>query len=281
MPSGSQKWQLRVIQNLYPALRRELDPLQLDEPGCDGSCTGDDAEVTIRGYGFHDVIIETPYHGIHLCHMSAVEVGEVLLAYKERISQLADIGTVEYVQVFKNHGASAGASMSHSHSQMMGLPFVPSNVLLRLESSKDYFAKTGTCFLCNVHLEEVLIDKSWHFFSMIPFAAASPFEVWIVPRGHAPHFSELDSEKAVDLGGLLKLTLQKLSKQLNDPPFNFMIHTSPLKTTASSLSYSHWFLQIVPQLSVIGGFEMGSGCFINPVFPEDGAKVLREVNLGS
>ena len=77
---------------------------------------------------------------------------------------------------------------------------------------------------------------------------------------------------------MLKLMLFKLSRQLNDPPFNFMIHTAPFELPADQLPCTHWFLQIVPQLSVIGGFEMGSGCYINPVFPEDAAKLLREVN---
>ena len=85
--------------------------------------------------------------------------------------------------------------------------------------------------------------------------------------------------QAVDLGGLLKLMLRKLSLQLNNPPFNVMIQTSPLQINVSDLSYSHWFLQIVPQLTGIGGFEIGSGCYINPVFPEAAAKVLREVNV--
>ena len=85
--------------------------------------------------------------------------------------------------------------------------------------------------------------------------------------------------QAVDLGGLLKLILRKMSLQLNNPPFNFMIHTSPLQVTDSELPYNHWFLQIVPQLTGVGGFELGSGCYINPVFPDDAAKLLREVNV--
>ena len=85
--------------------------------------------------------------------------------------------------------------------------------------------------------------------------------------------------QALDLGGLLKLMLRKLSLQLDNPPYNFMIQTSPLKVNVSELAYSHWFLQIVPQLSGVGGFEIGSGCYINPVFPEDAAKILREVNV--
>lgn len=85
--------------------------------------------------------------------------------------------------------------------------------------------------------------------------------------------------QAIDLGGLLKLTLQKLSVQLNDPPYNLMIHTSPVKATPAELPYTHWYIQIVPQLSTIGGFEMGTGCYINPVFPEDAAKILKEVEV--
>lgn len=73
--------------------------------------------------------------------------------------------------------------------------------------------------------------------------------------------------------------LGKMALQLNNPPFNFMIQTSPLRDNASQLAHSHWFLQIIPQLSVTAGFEIGSGCHINPVFPEDAAKVLREVNV--
>lgn len=85
--------------------------------------------------------------------------------------------------------------------------------------------------------------------------------------------------QAVDLGGILKVTLLKMSLQLNKPPFNFMIHTSPLQVSDSELAYSHWFLQIIPQLSGVGGFELGTGCYINPVFPEDAAKVMREINI--
>ncbi|TXG66312.1 hypothetical protein EZV62_007587 [Acer yangbiense] len=175
--------------------------------------------------------------------------------------------------VFKNHGASAGASMSHSHSQILALPVIPPTVSTRLCSTKEYFDQTGKCSLCEVQPKDLLIDEAKHFVSIVPFAATFPFEIWIIPRDHSSHFHELDSEKAIDLGGLLKLMLRKLAVQLNNPPFNFMIQTSPLQVTDSQqLLYTHWFLQIVPQLSGVGGFEMGTGCYINLVFPEDAAK---------
>lgn len=224
------------------------------------------------------MVIETPTHSVHLPDLSEAEVGEVVKAYKERVLQLKRVGSIKYVQVFKNHGASAGASLSHSHSQMLGLPIVPPTVSSRLNSMKELFDRTGKCGLCEAWSEDILINESTHFYSVVPFAASCPFEIWIVPRAHTSYFHDIDEEKAVDFGGLLRLMLLKLSRQLNDPPFNFMIHTAPFDLSADHLSSTHWFLQIVPQLSVIGGFEMGSGCYINPVFPEDAAKLLREVN---
>ncbi|PKI77342.1 hypothetical protein CRG98_002287 [Punica granatum] len=215
-PDSAAEWRIRVIENLYPALDRNL--------------------------GRPD-------------------------------------GGGESGEVFKNHGASAGASLSHSHSQIIALPVVPPNVSTRLGSMKDHFSRTGKCSLCELPLSDLVIEESTHFISFVPFAATFAFEIWIVPKIHSQHFHDIDDEKAADLGRLLKLMLKKISVQLNDPPFNFMIQTSPLHTTASELPYAHWFLQIVPQLSVVGGFELGTGCYINPVFPEDAAKLLREVNV--
>ncbi|XP_020221543.1 ADP-glucose phosphorylase [Cajanus cajan] len=268
VPPRDPDWKIRVIQNLYPALSRDLTQ---PEPAPSGS--------VLAGFGFHDVVIETPVHPVQLCDLSPSEIARVFFAYTERIRQVASHESIRYVQVFKNHGASAGASMSHSHSQMMALPIIPPSVSARLASMKDYFDQTGKCLICEIQREDLLIDSSTNFFSLVPFAATFPFEIWIVPRYHSAHFHELDDEKAVELGGLLKLMLRKMSLQLNNPPFNYMIHTSPLHANGSELAYTHWFIQILPQLIGIAGFELGTGCYINPVFPEDAAKVLREVKV--
>ncbi|KAG0473782.1 hypothetical protein HPP92_015639 [Vanilla planifolia] len=275
IPRGTDGWKIRVIENLYPALNRDLElpaGIGCGDSGCDARRSG------MRGFGFHDVVIETPFHSVRLQDLSPAEVGEVVLAYKERVRQLAQNELVEYVQVFKNYGASAGASMTHSHSQMIGIPLIPPTVSARLASLKELFDKSGKCVLCEARAEDLLINESNHFFAIVPFAASFPFEIWIIPKDHTSYFHDLDETQAEDFGGLLKLMLTKLSKQLNDPPYNFMIHSSPFHLPESQLAYAHWFLQIIPQLNVVGGFEMGSGCFINPIFPEDAAKVLREVN---
>ncbi|KAF3442211.1 hypothetical protein FNV43_RR16127 [Rhamnella rubrinervis] len=278
IPPDNPDWSIRVIQNLYPALGREVPQHTIDWSPDPGSGLPPWGRV-LEGFGFHDVLIESPVHSVQLCDLSPREIGEVLLAHRRRVEQIASYDSIKYVQVFKNHGASAGASLSHSHSQILALPVVPPAVSARLDGTKEYFDKTGKCSICEVQQEDLLIHASSHFISIVPFAATYPFEIWIIPREHSTHFHEIDIEKAVDLGGLLKLMLRKLSLQLNNPPFNFMIQTSPLRVNFSEKPYSHWFLQIVPQLTGVGGFEIGTGCYINPVFPEDAAEVLREVNV--
>ncbi|KAM3690519.1 hypothetical protein ACB098_09G130300 [Castanea mollissima] len=222
--SSDPDWKIRVIQNLYPALDRTLnDPSAVaPNPNLNG------VEV-LGGFGFHDVVIETPFHSLQLSDLSSQEISQVLLAYKNRILQLAAHSSIHYVQVFKNHGASAGASLSHSHSQIIGLPVVPPNVSARVDSMKQFFNETGKCSVCEIQAKELLIDESTHFISVVPFAATFPFEIWIIPRDHSSHFHQLDEAK------------------------------------------------IIPQLTIVAGFEMATGCYINPVFPEDAAKVLREV----
>lgn len=271
MPADSTAdWKIRVIQNLFPAVSRELEFQN------SVSALGD---VAASGFGFHDVVIESPVHSINMSDLSPSQVGEVMLAFKKRVEQLQNCDNVKYVQVFKNHGASAGASMSHSHSQMIALPIVPPAVSARLDSMREYYKQTGKCSLCDIQPNELLIDQSAHFISLVPFAATFAFEIWIIPRDHSSHFHELDNEKANDLGGLLKLVLLKMSLQLNNPPFNLLIHTSPFQVDPSYAPSTHWFLQIAPHLSGVGGFEIATGCHINPVFPEDAAKILRDVRI--
>ncbi|CAL5091232.1 unnamed protein product [Urochloa decumbens] len=275
-PEDTLPWRIRVIENLYPALRRDVEPPE----GGGGEAEEVPGELALSGFGFHDVVIETPRHDVRLWDLEAEGVRDVLLAYAARVRQLGEHPAVKYVQVFKNHGASAGASMAHSHSQMLGTPFVPPSVKSRFNCMKEVYDKSGNCSLCESS-KDILISETPNFSAIVPFAASYPFEIWIIPRQHLSYFHEIDQDKALDLGSLLKIMLQKLSKQLNDPPFNFMIHSAPFGLSSSCLPYAHWFVQIVPQLSVIGGFELGSGCYINPVFPEDAAKILRELDCST
>ncbi|WJX29554.1 UDP-glucose--hexose-1-phosphate uridylyltransferase [Trifolium repens] len=267
VPFDETNWKIRVVENPNAVLSRDL-PEFADVP---------EFVNVLDGFGIHDIVIESPVHSDQLLDFSPKEIGEIFVAFTSRIQELVLLESIKYIQVFKNHGEKAGASMSHSHSHILALPIIPPSVSARLANMKDYFYQTGKCCICEIQSEELLIDSSTYFFSLVPFAASFPFEIWIVPRNHSAHFHELDAEMALDLGGLMRQMLRKMSFQLNNPPYNFMIHTSPLHGDGSELAYNHWFIQIVPQLIPTTGFELGTGCHINPVLPEDAAKVLREV----
>ncbi|XP_057824734.2 ADP-glucose phosphorylase isoform X4 [Cryptomeria japonica] len=246
IPENVSEWKVRVIKNLYPAVSMEN---REKEPHID-SCAD-----TLPGFGSHDVIIETPDHAMTLAIMPDLNIFDVLCAYRTRIQQLAGNLHIKYIQVFKNHGETAGASMKHSHSQIIALPIVPSNVVTRLNNAKEYFTRTMKCNL-----------------------SSFPFETWIAPKEHASRYEQIEDEQAMDLAYILRRVLQKLNHQLGNPPYNYMIHSSPLGESYEP-SYCHWFIQLVPQLTRLGGFEIASGCYINPIFPENIATILRGVNL--
>ncbi|CAM8932608.1 unnamed protein product [Rhodiola kirilowii] len=277
--NSTSDWSVRVIQNLYSALSRDLDESRIQNPNLNLP----NSPTVVAGFGFHDVVIETTTHPVQLSDLSAEGISQVVFAYKQRIDQIVKHEAIEYVQVFKNHGASAGASMSHSHSQIMALPVIPPLVESRIACMKEFYSNSGKCSVCQMIEEcrgtEVLISESKLYAAIVPYAATFAFEVWIVPRNHASNLEDMSKEEAVDFGGLLKLMLKKIAKQLNDPPYNFMFHTSTVKAGVQELVSVHWFLQIVPQLSVVAGFEIATGCHINPVFPEDAAKLLREAGV--
>ncbi|KAI4962505.1 hypothetical protein ZWY2020_031099 [Hordeum vulgare] len=179
-PDRSPSWQIRVIENLFPALRlrRSRPHRRTRSPSARG--------MRREGFGFHDVVIETPHHEVRLWDLDAEGVGGVLLAYARQVQQLAEHPAVKYVQVFKNQGASAGASMAHSHSQMLGTPFVPPSVNSRLNCMKEVFESSGKCSLCAIQSKDILVSETHNFSAIVPFAASYPFEIWIIPRNIAP-----------------------------------------------------------------------------------------------
>eukprot|EP01018_Ginkgo_biloba_P024946 Gb_04070 [translate_table: standard] len=200
IPEGTWDWRVRVIKNLYPAL--SMDP----DSGMEFADKTSDSEglhslhYSLNGFGSHDVVVETPDHSTPLASLPASRIHDILLAYKKRVQQLSSNEHIKYVQVFKNHGDSAGASMRHSHSQIIALPMVPINAARRLSNAKEYFTRTQKCNLCEflshgIQSGSLLIDESPHFISFVPYAASYPFETWIAPREHASHYEGIDDEK--------------------------------------------------------------------------------------
>ena len=261
-------WTYRVVPNKFPALRIEGDL----EPTAEGLFD------RMNGVGAHEVVIETPDHHGSLATLSVDALTDVLAAFRDRLLDLKKDPRFEYVLVFKNHGEAAGASLEPPHSQLIATPIIPIMVTEELAGSSAYWQMKERCVWCDIVRQErrgrqrVILEKAG-FIALAPFAPRFPFETWILPTRHRSAFEETGVEELRELAELLKEFLQRLNTTLNEPPFNFMLHTAPLRE--GELDYFHWHLEIIPKLANVAGFEWGSGFFINPMPPEAAAASLR------
>jgi UDPglucose--hexose-1-phosphate uridylyltransferase len=265
-------WSLRVVHNKFPALIPQGD---LDR-------AGEGMFDKMAGIGTHEVIIENPDHVTTLTNISIDGFVEVLSAYRSRIKTLAEDPRFKYVLIFKNMGRAAGASLEHSHSQLIGLPIVPELVMEELNGSKFYYNWKERCVFCDMIRQELqqkvrVVKENEEFVAICPFAPRSPFEVWILPKMHYSSYDQLPEGSYRLLAEIFRETLQRLEKSLGKAPYNFILHIAPIGE--SGLPYYHWHFEIMPKLTLMAGFEWGSGFFINPTPPEDAAQYLREVEL--
>jgi UDPglucose--hexose-1-phosphate uridylyltransferase len=270
-PANSPGWTLRVVPNKFPALRieGELEP------------TGEGLYDRMNGIGAHEVIIETPNHHATLATLDESAVADVFWAYRERLSDLKKDPRFEYILIFKNHGEAAGASLEHSHSQLIATPIVPIMVAEELAGAAQYFARKERCVWCDILKQErrggtrVVLEEDG-FMALAPFAPRFPFETWILPILHRSAYEEITRGEASSLARLVREFLGRMNRLLLDPPFNFMLHTAPLRDPA--IDHFHWHLELIPKLTKVAGFEWGSGFFINPTPPEEAARYLKGEN---
>jgi UDPglucose--hexose-1-phosphate uridylyltransferase len=269
-PPNTPGWRVRVVPNRFPALKIEGDLDRQAEGIYD----------RMNGVGAHEVIIETPDHGRALKDLSDGELTEVLFSFKARVLDLRNDLRFRYILLFKNHGHLAGASLDHSHSQLIALPVVPRQVIEEIEGAKRHYDLKERCIFCDVVGQERrdrtrLVHENDEFVVFAPYAPRSPFETWIVPKRHESNFEAEPKERLGYCAQALRSTLKRLGAALGDPAYNFMIHSNPLRDAASP-SY-HWHIEVMPALTHVAGFEWGSGFHINPVPPEEAAEFLRRV----
>jgi UDPglucose--hexose-1-phosphate uridylyltransferase len=269
-PSNSPGWKVRVIPNRFPALMIEGD-LDREPVGI---------YDRMNGIGAHEVIVETPDHTKDLGHLTDQEVTEVLFAFKARILDLRNDQRFRYILLFKNHGAAAGATLEHGHSQLIALPIVPRQVVAELESARRHYEHRERCIFCDVVLQERkdrvrLVYENDDFVAFAPWASKSPFETWVLPKRHSSNFEHEPKERLALCAQALRSTLARIGVALGNPAYNFIVHSNPLRD-APSPSY-HWHIEVMPALTQVAGFEWGSGFYINPVPPEEAAEFLRLV----
>lgn len=261
-------WWVRTVPNKYPALAPEGEP----------KAQSIGLYEVMDALGTHEVIIETPLHNQHPATMPPDQWHEAIRMYRERALQLQQDPRFKYVLFFRNHGKTAGASLEHPHSQLAALPFVPVEVQRKIEGITRYYERHGRCVYCEMLAYELdfgkrVVLQNEHFVAFTPFASRYPFEVCILPTRHAAHFAQEPFEVLQAFAATLQEMLQRLYRLLDDPPYNYMIHTAPINLEREPLF--HWHLTLTPRLATPAGFEMGTGIYINITAPEDAAAHLK------
>jgi UDPglucose--hexose-1-phosphate uridylyltransferase len=263
-------WRVRVVPNKFPALQIEGDLNKRGQGMYD----------LMGGVGAHEVVIESPNHLVSTTQLSIEHLREVLWIYRDRLVDLKKDHRLVYGMIFKNVGAAAGASLEHTHSQLIVTPIVPINVAEEISGSHEYFRYRGRCVFCDMIGQELdfaerIVFDSPGFVAFCPFAARFPFETWIVPTSHASHYESLSRGEAEELARVLRRVLTKIETALDRPAYNYIVHTAPFDTGA--LDHYHWHIEIIPRVTKTAGFEWGTGFYINPVPPEEAATFMREI----
>lgn len=265
-------WTLRVVPNRYPALRTEI-PMARAGVGMFDS---------MAGVGAHEVVIETREHRTTLASQPVAQIEAVLRSWQERMLDLARDVRLKSLIAFKNHGTPAGATLFHPHSQLIALPFVPEALQAELRGAQEHFAGKERCIFCDILAQEerekdrmvLELDRA---VALSPWAARSPFELWILPREHRSSFETAGPDDLGAVGDALRTLLRKIDVALEKPAFHLFLHTMPLREPPND--FYHWHLELKPVLTQQAAFEWASGCYINPTPPEEAASFLRQTEV--
>lgn len=262
-------WTLRVFPNKYPAFSRGSLPKNLD----------DGPYFAMNGSGYHEVIV-TRNHYKHIQEMEDAEVAEIFDAFQDRYLDLMNRKSVNYIALFHNYGKEAGASIAHPHSQLMAIPVISPYIKQELDGAELYHRKNRHCVFCTIseheaeHEKRVVFEND-DFIAFCPFSSRAAFEIWVMPKKHSPYFERINNAEKLKLAEVFKKSLNSVCKALNDPPYNFYIHTAPCD--GKDYPHFHWHIEILPHTSTWAGFELETGIEISTIQPEVAAEYLRDI----
>ena len=269
--SGSDSnWEIRVVPNRFAALSPDVKGIMVEE---------EHLFRKMAGFGAHEVIIESPSHNTPMPLMSYEQVEKVLIAYQERYNALKKNEQVKFITIFKNHGWASGTSLVHPHSQLVATPIVAPSYRREFDTAHEYYVDMGRCLYCDLLAQELerkvrIVAQTEQFVVFHPYASRGPYETWIIPRSHSASFGLFPSMYLAGMARVLKDTLSCLYHRLDNPAFNLVVDSTIVEDEEDP--YYHWHIRIIPRLTTIAGFEMGSGIYINTSLPEETAKVMRE-----
>jgi len=265
------QWTIQILPNLFPAVFA-------DSLGSKSHFHKDDMYFVADGFGYHDLLI-TKDHNKTFSALDYDQKNQVFLAFQKRYKQLASLNGIAYVSIFQNYGPTAGASVFHPHYQIIAIPIIPNAISRSVDSSAKYYKKNKRCIHCDIIKKEQkdkkrIIYEDKNIIAFLPFASKEPFQVNIFPKKHTPFFENSSKNIISNMAVVLGKVLNKIKKELNDPDYNFFIHTAPVLDKTKNSHY-HWHIEIIPRSNVSAGFELETGVEINPIFPEEGAKILK------
>ena len=287
-------WEIRIVENLYPVLGDDRSTPNLSFG----------LQQTIDGYGRHEVIIDNPRHDAALHEMSEAHLALLFGVYRNRMEQLyRSDARLRYVLVFKNFGPAAGASIAHTHSQVIAMPVVPDNVQAEVINSRAFYRRNHRCIFCSlidealtfeatiydrdsgeirrkISVGQCVVERGRKFIAIKPFASRYEWEVHILPLQHQSDFLRLPQDDLADLARVLRRTMARLDAVLGGAQYNYFLHSLPHDVECSDCEASyHWHIEICPRTSIPTGFELGSGLFVNTVAPEAAAERLRAAKI--
>ena len=260
-------WQIRVFKNMYPA----VDDITFEKDN-------DPFYESAEGMGFHEVLVDTPVHGQEPHMFTDEKMYEVLCALKKRAETIGSMDKIKYVQIFKNNGPMAGASIAHSHWQLIGVPIVPTEQTRALSAFKKYYAEKGKCLMCDMAEHEKkegkrIIYENDEFICFIPYAAKFSYEIFVVPKKHTSTFVSMTEKQYRSLAEALKKLITAVTCIKEGVCYNICFQDSPVKCDKDY----HWYLRIIPRIGALAGFENGTSSYINPLLPEDAAQNIRDI----
>jgi UDPglucose--hexose-1-phosphate uridylyltransferase len=260
-----------VIPNKYPAFVKDKSlNAKMEGP-----------YQIMNAVGLHELVV-TRDHQKSLGQFDTHRVKEVIDAYQSRYLNLMKEPEVHYVSIFHNHGAGAGASQVHPHSQIAAVPLIDADLRKALSNSQKYFENYGKCIYCQMNDWEMkrkkrIVFENRDFLVICPFASKSAFEIIISPKKHLAYFEKITEKEKLYLSEAFKVALAKLYKGLNDPAYNFYLHTPPCD--GKNYDFYHWHWTILPKTQTWAGFELGARMEISTIEPEKAAEYLRKQKI--
>ncbi len=251
-------WQVRVVPNLYPAVT--LDPAEPSQ--------------------IHQVIIESAEHLTRQTALADSHHQMVFETYRDQLHRFRTLDSIQYVQIFKNCGPAAGATLEHSHSQIIALDRVPAFAQAELLSCHEHWIANQQCAFCQLIEQEQndaerIVLRNEKFVAICPFASRLPYEIWILPVKHAADFDAVPNADLAAFAQMVKKVLARLEQLIPNVAYNYHIHSAPFDSDC--YDHYHWHMELIPRVAGLAGFELATGLFVNPVLPEQAAQQLRSV----